>query len=53
MVKALMVAVVGVFLGTVGLDNMTAALGAAIGQDTLEVKHFSNEEGKGWQKHIL
>jgi hypothetical protein len=29
------------------------ALAAAMGQDALEVKHFSNEEGKGWQKHIL
>jgi hypothetical protein len=29
------------------------ALAAAMGQDTLEVKHFSNEEGKGWQRHIL
>ena len=29
------------------------ALAVAKGQDALDVKHFSNEEGKRWQKHIL
>jgi hypothetical protein len=36
-----------------GQHHYEPALAVAMGQDTFEVKHFSNEEGKGWQKHIL